>query len=176
MPQRRTLSSQQGADHDDPQDHMIKRVSDPKKNIGVEREREIGRDIFERMWTIEIHVGLQLHIFLMMTQCDFRFLVDIHDEEKESFLVGLRQARFISLLIDGATDSGNLEDEIVYVKFVDAKRGPVQRFLGIQDVRHANADGVLATVDIGRQSLIKSTVYFCKTKCMLVREHYCLCF
>ena len=51
---------------------------------------------------------------------------------------------------NGATDSGNLEDEIVYVKYVDAKRGPVQRFLGIQDVRHANADGVLATVDIGR--------------------------
>ena len=66
------------------------------------------------------------------------------------FLVGLRQARFISLLIDGATDSGNLEDEIVYIKYVDAKRGLVQRFLGIQDVRHANADGVLATVDIGR--------------------------
>ena len=114
--------------------------------------------------------------FLMTTQCDFRFLVDIHDEEKESFLVGLRQARFISLLIDGATDSGNLKDEIVYVKFVDAKRGPVQRFLGIHDVRHANADGVLATVDIGRRSLIKSTVYFCRTKCLLVREHYCLCF
>ena len=59
----------------------------------------------------------------------------MHDE-KESFLVGLRQTRFISLLIDGATDSGNLEDEIVYVKFVDAKRGPVQRFLGIQDTPH----------------------------------------
>ena len=78
----------------------------------------------------------------------------MHDEEKETFLVGLRQTHFISLLNDGAADSGNLEDEIVYLKFMDAKRGPVHRFLGIQDVRHANADGVLATVDIGRQSLI----------------------
>ena len=43
---------------------------------------------------------LSHYIFLMTTQCNFRFLVDIHDEEKESFLVGLRQARFISLLIE----------------------------------------------------------------------------
>ena len=85
--------------------------------------------------------------------------------------------RFISLLIDGATDSGNLEDEIFNVKFVDAKRGPVQRFLGIHDVRHANADGVLVTVDTGRQSLIKSTVYFCKKNVHIyVCEYYCSCF
>ena len=59
--------------------------------------------------------------------------MSIHDEEKGAFLVCLRQGRFIGLQMDGATDSGNLEDEIIYVKFVDAKRGPVQRFIGIQD-------------------------------------------
>ena len=74
---------------------------------------------------------------------------------RHSLLVCIKP-RFISLLIDGATDSGNLEDEIFNVKFVDAKRGPVQRFLGIHGVRHANADGVLVTVDTGRQSLINS--------------------
>ena len=75
--------------------------------------------------------------------------MDIHDEVKEPFLAGLREAQHISLLIDGATDSSNLEDEIVYIKYVDRREGPVQRFLGIQDVRHANADGVLAAVDTG---------------------------
>ena len=95
---------------------------------------------------------------------------------RHSLLVCIKP-RFISLLIDGATDSGNLKDEIFNVKFVDAKRGPAQRFLGIHDVRHANADGVLVTVDTGRQSLIKSTVYFCKKNVYIyVCEHYCLCF
>ena len=81
--------------------------------------------------------------------CVLRFIVDIYDEERHAFLAALRGARFISLLIDGATDSANLEDEIVYVKYFDNEHGPTQHFLGIQDVQHANADGVLTAVDTG---------------------------
>ena len=78
-----------------------------------------------------------------------RFLVDIYEEERRALIEGLGRARFISVLIDGATDSANMEDEIVYVKYVDNQDGPVQRFLGIQDVAHASADGVLEAVDKG---------------------------
>ena len=39
--------------------------------------------------------------------------MDIHDEVK---VAGLHESHHISLLIDGATDSSNLDDEIVYVK------------------------------------------------------------
>ena len=53
------------------------------------------------------------------------------------------------MLIDGATDTSNSEDDIVYVKFVNHELGPIQCFLGIQGVQHAHADGVLAAVDIG---------------------------
>ena len=89
--------------------------------------------------------------------------MDIHIE-KGSFLVGLRQASFISLLIDGATDSGNLEDDIVFLKFVDAKRGPVQRFLGIQDVRHANADARLQKWCSGtNEKRVGMTMHTCHT-------------
>ena len=42
-------------------------------------------------------------------------------------------------MIDGATDTSNGEDEIVY--------GPIQCFLGIQCVQHVHADGVLPAVD-----------------------------
>ena len=65
------------------------------------------------------------------------------------FLDNLRQSRFISVMIDGATDSSNSEDEIVYVKYVNHELGPVQCFLGIQGVEHAHADIVLAVVDTG---------------------------
>ncbi len=55
----------------------------------------------------------------------------------------------MSVLIDGSTDHASLENEIVYVKFWDEKMGVLQYFLGIEDVKHANADGVIAAIDTG---------------------------
>lgn len=82
-----------------------------------------------------------------------RFIVEIYNHQREPLLAQLREARFMSLMIDGATDTGNLENEIVYVKFLssDHDLGPVQCFLGLQDVKHANADGVIEAVDAGLQ-------------------------
>ena len=81
--------------------------------------------------------------------CIFRFLIDIHDEERQTFLDDLSKARFISLLVDGETDSTNLDDEIIYVKFLDSHCRPAQLFLGIHDGKHASASGVLDAVDTG---------------------------
>ena len=85
----------------------------------------------------------------IITKHLFNLLIDIHDEQKLEFLENLRQSRLISVMIDGATDSSNSEDEIVYVKYVNHELSPVQCFLGIQGVEHAHADGVLAAVDTG---------------------------
>ncbi len=78
-----------------------------------------------------------------------RFLIDIYAQERHELLAQLKEARFISILIDGATDSGSIENEIVYVKFFNRKKGVLQPFLDIEDVKHANADGVLAAIDAG---------------------------
>lgn len=59
-------------------------------------------------------------------------------------------AHYISLMIDGATNSGVLENEIVYVKFFTKEGGVVQSFLGIEDVKHAHASGVLSAVYLGK--------------------------
>ncbi|KAJ8333912.1 hypothetical protein SKAU_G00412310 [Synaphobranchus kaupii] len=76
-----------------------------------------------------------------------RFIVDIYDGEMEKLLADLKKARFISIMIDGATDEGNLENENIYIKFFDKEKGVVQSFFGIEDVKHANADGIIAAVD-----------------------------
>ncbi|XP_078810615.1 zinc finger protein 862-like [Oryzias latipes] len=76
-----------------------------------------------------------------------RFLVSIYDQERAEMLDQLRRARFISVCIDGATDTGKLENEIVYVKFWNDKMGVLQCFLGIEDVKFANADGVIQAID-----------------------------
>lgn len=88
----------------------------------------------------------------------FRFVVDIHDEECGKFLGELNEDCFISLLVDGATDSGNLEKEI-YVKFYKKGFGPIQKFLGIQDVKYANAAGVLQAIDTGIHIFLFAMIY-----------------
>ena len=60
----------------------------------------------------------KIHIFFPS-----RFTVDIYDAEREQFLIDLKNTRFISVLIDGATDSGIGENEIVYVKYLTKEKG-----------------------------------------------------
>jgi hypothetical protein len=76
-----------------------------------------------------------------------------HYTEREQKLQELKKARFISILIDGSTDKGTLENEVVFVRYlthddVDSQ-GPKNLFLGIQDVKHANAQGIIDAIDTG---------------------------
>ncbi|KAJ8415103.1 hypothetical protein AAFF_G00008010 [Aldrovandia affinis] len=63
-----------------------------------------------------------------------RFVVDIYEMEQEKLLQN-----------DGATDTATLENELVYVRYMD-KEGPVNSYSKIEDVKHANAAGVLEAV------------------------------
>ena len=53
-------------------------------------------------------------------------------------LYKIKKAIYFSILIDGATDSATLENELIYVRFL-ATDGPVNAYLSIQDVKHGNA-------------------------------------
>lgn len=79
-----------------------------------------------------------------------RFTIDIYNMEREQLLTDVKNAHYISIMIGGATDSGILENEIVYVKFFSKERGVVQSFLGIEDVKHAHAAGVLSAGQSGK--------------------------
>ncbi|KAK1907004.1 Zinc finger protein 862 [Dissostichus eleginoides] len=95
-----------------------------------------------------------------------RFTIDIYNVEREQLLSDLKNAGYISVMIDGATDTRNFENEIVYVKFFNKERGVVQSFLGIEDVKHAHADGVLSAVQTvfekaGLDNWKEKVVFFC---------------
>ncbi|KAM3871389.1 LOW QUALITY PROTEIN: apoptosis-stimulating of p53 protein 1-like [Diretmus argenteus] len=95
-----------------------------------------------------------------------RFTIDIYNVEREQLLADLKHTRYISVMIDGATDSGVLENEIVYIKYFTEERGVVQSFLGIEDVKHAHADGVLSAVQsvfekAGLEKWKEKMVFFC---------------
>lgn len=53
----------------------------------------------------------------------------------------------MSILSDGSTDTGVLEQEIVYVRYVDVKEMiPVTTFVNIVELKSANSEGVLNAI------------------------------
>ena len=56
--------------------------------------------------------------------------------------------RFFSAMADGSTDSGIIEQELLFVRYLNNGL-PVNRFLTVQSVKHANADGILQAIDNG---------------------------
>ena len=65
---------------------------------------------------------------------------------QESTSVDMKNCSFLVHLSDGSTDAGIREQEIAYCRYV--KEGnPVTKFLGIQHLEHAHADGTLAAIE-----------------------------
>ena len=71
--------------------------------------------------------------------------MDIFEDQFSKVLQEIKDARFLSVMIDGATDAATLEMEMVYIRYL--KKGQARNtFLSIEDVKHANAQGVLQTI------------------------------
>ena len=52
----------------------------------------------------------------------------------------ITRTNYISVMADGATDTGGLENETVYARFIRDGR-PVNRLVGHRAVEHATAEG-----------------------------------
>lgn len=60
--------------------------------------------------------------------------------KKENAFKLQNEARYISVMIDGATDTSSTENEIVYTRCVSNGR-PVNLLVGHKPVEHAHAEG-----------------------------------
>ena len=76
-----------------------------------------------------------------------RFIYDIYHEQIDPLITKLCQARYFSVIIDGRTDRANIENELVYVRYLNTGTGVVTFFIGIEDTKHATAEGILETVN-----------------------------
>ena len=65
---------------------------------------------------------------------------------RESLIAKVNNAKFISLLYDGATDASVTEVEIIYVRFLDEDIGPRTCYVALTDVDHAHAEGVFHAI------------------------------
>ena len=67
-----------------------------------------------------------------------------YHEQIDQLITKLSEARFFSVMIDGSTDS---ENELVYVRYLDMGTSVVTSFIGIEDTKHASAEGIFEIVD-----------------------------
>ena len=64
---------------------------------------------------------------------------------KDELITDLKNANYYSVLMDGSTDSSVIEQELVYVLFLD-KGVPTVKFSSIESVQSADADGLLSSL------------------------------
>ncbi|XP_077863556.1 E3 SUMO-protein ligase KIAA1586-like [Saccoglossus kowalevskii] len=82
---------------------------------------------------------------------------DIGDKAKES--------RYISIMCDGATDSSIKENESIIVRYLDDGK-PVNKLIGLVELEHAHADGIVAAIDkvfgsVGFEDYRNKLIGFC---------------
>lgn len=67
---------------------------------------------------------------------------------KDDLVKDLVDAKYYSLLTDGSTDSGVLEQELIYVLFLNRSGRAEVKFYGIESPDHANAVGLKHAVEL----------------------------
>ena len=80
----------------------------------------------------------------------FRFLLDISEEIHTPVKENLAKANYFSVLVDGATDTATVEQELVYVRYLNSKAQQQNFFLSIEAVKSSDANGVLDSIMSGR--------------------------
>lgn len=72
----------------------------------------------------------------------------IAEDMKSTLADDVKKSRYVSVMIDGDTDSSNKECEMVYVRITkDGK--PTNRLVGQQELEHAHALGEYRVIEIG---------------------------
>ena len=76
-----------------------------------------------------------------------RFVSSIANDMKNNLGHHFSNTCFVSILTDGSTDSGILEQEIVYVRYSNENNKPVAPFAGLKNPMKADALGILSAVE-----------------------------
>ena len=113
-----------------------------------------------------------------------QFIESIADVEKEKTKREVRETRFLSLLSDGSTDPGIIQQETVFVRYVDKEGQPWTKFVDIVPLESATVAGVCNAITTGLETIgideetPKKKLVGCKfdgASVMLARSQALLC-
>ena len=74
-----------------------------------------------------------------------RFVSSMAEDIKLNLKSDVEDTRFLSVLSDGSTDAGILEEEIVYIRYLK-ENAPVTKFAGIKNLQKGDAPGILKAI------------------------------
>ena len=102
---------------------------------------------FPDLIALNVRTGSKMPLWYKSDIACNRYIYDIYHEQIDQLITKFCEAHFFSVMIYGSTDSLNIENELVYVRYPDMGTGIVKSFIGIEDTKHATAEGILQTVD-----------------------------
>ena len=81
------------------------------------------------------------------------FIDSLSTSIRQMILEDIERCNYYTLLMDGITDSSVTEQQFIYVLFLDSKGAPSVKFLSIENVKHAHADELKASILQGFERL-----------------------
>lgn len=89
----------------------------------------------------------------------------IASEFKSDIASAINNSRYIAIMFDSAIDCAIKETEALIVHYLDIDGKPVNKLLGLVELKHAHADGIEAIssqfADIGKRDFKEDLVSFC---------------
>ena len=82
-----------------------------------------------------------------------QFCVSTSETLKDETIEDLRKARFVSVLSDGSTDKGIVEQELVYVRYISQSGELKTRLADVVNLEHGHAEGVKNGILKGLESV-----------------------
>ena len=112
-------------------------------------------DDYESLCTLQKLNGVELgETYLTRSACT-DFIDHISSVMKDNPADTLKACNFFSLMIDGSTDHGVIEEAIMYVRYLDKSVGrPLTVFLGIEEPKAGTGRGFLEAIDSCFQRVI----------------------
>lgn len=108
-----------------------------------------GKPFSDFLYVMEIQRKNKVDIgeqYMNLEGCKL-FIRWITKQMKQELVTEIKNSPFMSILSDGSTDTGVLEQEIVYVRYIDVKEMiPVTTFVNIVELKSANSEGVLNAI------------------------------
>jgi hypothetical protein len=116
-------------------------------------KNELPFTLYPKILELQAKNGVELPSSYQTDMACRRFMKYIYTDIQNQNLKGLKDARVLSIMFDGATDIAVCENEIIYARFID--QGEVRNvYVGIKAVEHAHAEGVLAAIESAMDGIV----------------------
>ena len=108
---------------------------------------------FEYICELQIKNGLDLGENYLNDHACQKFVLSAAHIIRDDIKSVVAKNHFVSVLSDGSTDSAVVEQEIVYLRYIDFDFKPITRLIEIVPLENANATGIYSSIQKGLETV-----------------------